>query len=61
MSEGRIPEHIAGKIVSILVIPASEASCERSFSGQKRIMGDFRAKSNPDLLRARFLTGSFNN
>jgi hypothetical protein len=45
---------IADKIISIISIPASEASCERSFSRQKRIMGHFRAKSCGDLLLARF-------
>jgi hypothetical protein len=47
--------HIVDKIISIISIPASEASCERSFSRQKRIMGHSRVGSNRDLLRARFL------
>jgi hypothetical protein len=53
------PEHmyddIVKKIVPIISIPASEASCERSFSGQKRIMVHPQVKSNPDLLKARLI------
>jgi hypothetical protein len=46
-------DDIVEKIISIISIPASEASCERSFSRQKRIMGHSRVKSNPDLLKAK--------
>lgn len=60
MAHDRIDGEVAAKIISIVSIPASEASCERSLSRQKRIMGHFRAKSNPDLLRARFLFESGN-
>jgi hypothetical protein len=48
-------DDIVEKIISIISIPASEASCERSFSRQKRIMGHSRVKSNPDLLKARLI------
>jgi hypothetical protein len=40
-------------VISVISIPASEASCERCFSRQKRIMGHHRARSEPDLLNAR--------
>jgi hypothetical protein len=43
------------KIISTISIPSSEASCERSFSRQKRIMRDSRARHKADSLRARFL------
>jgi hypothetical protein len=52
---GRPYDQVVDKIISIISIPASEASCERSFSRQKRIMGHSRVTSNGDLLRARFL------
>jgi hypothetical protein len=55
LENGRIAGQVAAKVISIVSIPASEASYERSLSGQKRILGHFRAKSNPELLRARFL------
>jgi hypothetical protein len=55
MSHGGISSQVAPTVISIISIPASEASCERSLSRQRRIMGHFRAKSRPDLLRARFL------
>jgi hypothetical protein len=48
-------DDIVEKIISIISIPASEASCERSFSRRKRIMGDSPVKSNPDLLKARLI------
>jgi hypothetical protein len=48
-------DHVVEKIISIISIPASEASCQRSFSRQKRIMGHSRVGSKRDLLRARFL------
>jgi hypothetical protein len=54
-SSQRVYDDIIAKIISIISIPASEASCERSFSRQKRIMGHSRVRSNSDLLRARFL------
>jgi hypothetical protein len=54
-SEDRISDQFTQKVISILSIPASEASCERSFSRQKRIMDHLRTRSNPELLRARFL------
>jgi hypothetical protein len=54
-SEGRIRDHFAQKVISIITIPASEASCERSFSRQKRIMDHLHTRSNPELLRARFI------
>jgi hypothetical protein len=55
LSHGRISSQVAAKVISIISIPASEASCERSVSRQKRIMEHFRPKSRPDLPRARFL------
>jgi hypothetical protein len=57
----RIGDQVAAKVISILSIPASEASCERSLSHQKRIMGHLRTTSNSDLLRARFLFESVNH
>jgi hypothetical protein len=39
-------------ILTIITIPASEASCERSLSRQKRIMGHQRARTHPELLMA---------
>jgi hypothetical protein len=60
-SQGRINEQFALKVISIVSIPASEASCERSFSRQKRTMNHLRTRSNPELLRARFLLESLNN
>jgi hypothetical protein len=60
-SQGRINEQLTLKVISIVSIPASEASCERSFSRQKRIMNHLRTRSNPELLRARFLLESSNN
>jgi hypothetical protein len=60
MAQGRISDQVVAKVISIVSIPASEASCERSLSRQKRIMGHFRVKSNPGLLRARFLFESGN-
>jgi hypothetical protein len=50
-----IRPHVVNKIISIISIPASEASCERSFSRQTRIMGHSRVGRNRDLFRARFL------
>jgi hypothetical protein len=47
-------DQVVEKIISVTSIPASEASRERSFSRQKRIMGHSRVNSNRDLLRARF-------
>jgi hypothetical protein len=47
-------DRVVDKIILILSIPASEASCKRSFSRQLRIMGHLRVNSNRDLLRARF-------
>lgn len=55
MIPGRICDQVVAKVISIISIPASEASCERSFSRQKRIMGHLRTTSNCDLLRARYL------
>jgi hypothetical protein len=52
---GRPYDQVVERIIWIISIPASEASCERSFSAQKRIMGESRFNSNRDLLRARFL------
>jgi hypothetical protein len=46
-------DDLVGMVISIISIPASEASCERSFSRQKRIMGHHRARSDPELLNAR--------
>jgi hypothetical protein len=48
-------DDIISKIISIISIPASEASCERSFSRQKRIMEHSRVRSHSNLLQARFL------
>jgi hypothetical protein len=45
---------VVSTIIAIISIPASEASCERGLSRQKRIMGHFRVKSSPELLLARF-------
>jgi hypothetical protein len=50
MINGRITGQVAAKVISIVSIPASEASCERSISHQKRILGHFRVKSNPESL-----------
>jgi hypothetical protein len=60
-SQGRISNQVALKAISIVSIPASEASCERSLSRQKRIMHHLRANSNEDLLRARFLFETSNH
>jgi hypothetical protein len=54
MAHGRIDARVARKAISIVSSPASEARCKRSLFRQKRIMGPFRSKSSPDLLRARF-------
>jgi hypothetical protein len=54
-SSERVYDDIIEKIISIISISASEASCERSFSPQKRIMGHSRVKSSPDLLKARLI------
>jgi hypothetical protein len=45
------------KVISIISIPASEASCERTLSRQKRIITHMRARSSPKLapLRLTFL------
>jgi hypothetical protein len=60
---GTQPDHafddIAKKVISIITIPASEASCERSFSRQKRL-STHRARANPDLLLARIRFQDFN-
>jgi hypothetical protein len=47
-------DQVVDKIISIISIPASETSCERSLSRQKGIMGHSRVKSSRDLPRARF-------
>jgi hypothetical protein len=47
-------DQVVEKIISVISIPASEPSCERSFSRQKRIMGHSRVNSNRDLFRAIF-------
>jgi hypothetical protein len=47
-SPERMYDDLVEKSISIISIPASEASCERSFSRQKRIMGHSRVKNNPD-------------
>jgi hypothetical protein len=60
MGNGRISSQVGSKVISIVSIPASEASCERSLCCQKRILGHFRAQSNPELLRERFLFASGN-
>jgi hypothetical protein len=54
-AQDRTVRKITGKIISIVAIPASEASCERALSRQKRIRGHSRVKSSPDLLLARFV------
>jgi hypothetical protein len=60
-SQGRISDQFALKVISIVSIPASEASCERSFSRQKRIMDHLRTRSTPELLMARVLFESSND
>jgi hypothetical protein len=52
-------DDIVTKVISIISIPASEACCERSLSRQKRLMGHFRARSNPELIRARILLDQY--
>jgi hypothetical protein len=52
-------DDIAKKIISIISIPASEASCERSLSRQKRLVTHFRARTNPDLVQARIRFADF--
>jgi hypothetical protein len=47
---GRPYDQVVAKIISVISIPASEASCERNFSPQKRIMGHSRVNTNRDLL-----------
>jgi hypothetical protein len=51
-SPDRQYDNIIQKIIST---SSSEASRERSFSRQKRIMGHSRVRSSADLLRSRFL------
>jgi hypothetical protein len=58
MAHGGIDARITTTVISIVSIPASEASCKWSLSRQKRIMGHFSSKSSPDLLRARPLLAS---
>jgi hypothetical protein len=53
-----VAREIIAKIIAVITIPASETSCERALSRQKRIMGHSRVKSNPDLLLARFVFDS---
>jgi hypothetical protein len=50
-SPKRLYDDIIQKIMLIISIPASEASCERTFSRQKAIMGHSRVRSNSDWLR----------
>jgi hypothetical protein len=51
------PDHryddIVTKVISIISIPASEASCERAFSRQKRVITHLRTRTSPELARAR--------
>jgi hypothetical protein len=49
-SEDRISDQFTQKVISILSIPTSEASCERGFSRHKRIMDHLRTRCNPELL-----------
>jgi hypothetical protein len=60
MIPDRTSDRVTAKVISIVSIPASEASCERSFSRQKRIMGRLRTNSKGELLRARYLFGALN-
>jgi hypothetical protein len=58
------PDHhyddLVTKVISIISIPASEASCERTLSRQKRIITHMRARSCPELARARLAFLEFN-
>jgi hypothetical protein len=56
----RAYDDIAQKVISIITIPASEASCERSLSRQKRLV-THRSRSNPDLVVARMRFADFNS
>jgi hypothetical protein len=56
----RAYDDIAQKVISIITIPASEASCERSLSRQKRLV-THRSRSNPDLVVARIRFADFNS
>jgi hypothetical protein len=53
----RTPDHryddLVTKVISIISIPASETSCVRTLSRQKRVITHMRARSSPDLARAR--------
>jgi hypothetical protein len=58
------PDHryddLVTKVISIISIPASEATCERTLSRQKRIITHMRARSSPELARARLAFLEFN-
>jgi hypothetical protein len=58
------PDHryddLVTKVISIISVPASEGSCERTLSRQKRIITHMRARSNPELARARLAFLEFN-
>jgi thiol-disulfide isomerase/thioredoxin len=56
---GRVYNDIAAIAISIISIPASEASCERSFSRQKRLMVHSRGQSKKDLVIARIMFAEF--
>jgi hypothetical protein len=53
----RAPDHcyddLVTEVVSIISIPASETSCERTLSRQKHIITHMRARSSSELARAR--------
>jgi hypothetical protein len=53
----RTPDHryddLVMKMISIISIPASETSCEQTLSKQKRVITHMRARSSPELARAR--------
>jgi hypothetical protein len=46
-------DDLATKVISLIAIPTSEASCERTLSRQKRTFTHLRCRSSPELIRAR--------
>jgi hypothetical protein len=52
MFQDHLFDDLAAKVISIVTIRASESSCERTFSRQKRIIAHSRIRSSPELVRA---------
>jgi hypothetical protein len=59
LGRDRMFDDIAAIVISIISIPASEASCERSFSRQKRLMVHSRGQTKKDLVIARIMFEEF--